>query len=341
MSNVLQTFNNISYSKSVLENGEISLDISVSNERFSRVSDEVFKRLAPSVEISGFRAGKAPKNLIIAKLGASFYEEILKEIMPSCTMEVIKREELTPLTQLSYQVKKIAEGSGVEYNAKFTSFPEFKLPDFKKIKVTKDIITIDEKEIDNVLEKMSEEQKKKKKDFKMDDQWAASLNIGVKSVSELKDKIKIELEKQKKTNVENKYILDIIAQIAKLADLQIPQILVDSDLASKEEEYKQRITQLGLKVEDFLRNQKTTMDEVKKGWVSESKEKLTAEIILMKIAKEYNVTVDPSEVDAEISKIQDEKLKSQYQEVENRNYLQSVLIRQKIIQKLISLVEEK
>ncbi|MBU0976666.1 trigger factor family protein, partial [Patescibacteria group bacterium] len=60
MGSVLQTFNNISYSKENLEDGRLKINIEIENERFQVVKQKVYDKLAKEVTIEGFRPGKAP-----------------------------------------------------------------------------------------------------------------------------------------------------------------------------------------------------------------------------------------------------------------------------------------
>lgn len=349
MSGILQTFNNISYSKERLEDGRLKLNVEIANERFETVKESVYERLASSVKLAGFRPGKAPKNLIEAQLGPTLFEETLGKLLPECTVEIIKRENLMPLDQIAYKVEKVAAGEGVKYSAVFTTFPEFKLPDISQIQVEKKKVEVSEEEIEKVVEQMFEDQQKKEKEGakkaktsqrgKADDNWAASLNIGVKNLKELRKKVKGELTRQKETMEKNRYVGEIIKKVGEKSKFDIPKMLIDQEVEKRERQYKSRIENLGMKVEDFLRNQKTTLEELKKGWQKEAEEALRAEIILMQVAKDHNIEVEEKEVNGQINAIKDENLKKQYQTDQARRYITGVLLRQKVIKKILELVK--
>jgi FKBP-type peptidyl-prolyl cis-trans isomerase (trigger factor) len=365
MSGVLQTFNNLSYSKEKLDDGKIQLSIEVENSRFETAKDKVYNRLAPTVEVQGFRPGKAPKNAIVAKLGANLFEQTINELIPEATLEIIKREKLMPLDRISYKLEKVAEGSGVKYSATFTVFPEFKLPDLKKIKVEKNEAKVKDEEVGNVIKQMFEDSKQKQtkenksetkgkqketkgnektgkqkaNKQKMDDAWAASLNFNVKTLKELEEKIKGELKRQKESMEQNRFVSEVMKQIAEKSKLEVPSTMIDQEVARREAEYKQRIENLGMKVEDFLRNQKTSMEELRKGWKKEALEAIKAEIILIKIANEHDIKVEKDEMQKQIDAIKDEKLKAQYSSPQAQRYLQTVMLRQKVVKKIMELMK--
>lgn len=345
MSGVVQTFNNLTYSKEKIEGGRVKLSVEIANERFELAKNKVYERLAPSVTITGFRPGKAPRNLTEAQLGPTLYEETLGALLPECTFEILKREKITPLDQIAYNIEKVAAGSGVKYSAVFTVFPEFKLPDLKKIKVEKKKVEVTKEDIEKVVKQMFDESQKKaredqKKDEKpnMDDKWAASLNLGVKNLSELRAKVSEELKRQKELVEQNRYIGEVLDEIVKSSKFDIPEVLINQEVARREKQYKTRIENLGMKVEDFLRNQKTTLEELQKNWKKEASKAIVSEIVLMQIAREYNIKVEDKEVEAQIEAIKDEKLKKQYQTPQAQRYILSVLLRQKIVAKILELV---
>lgn len=344
MSGVIQTFNSLNYSKEKIEGGRIKLNIEIANERFETVKNSVYERLAPTVNISGFRPGKAPQNLIEAQLGPALFEETLGKLLPECTLDIIKRENLTPLDQIAYSVEKVASGEGVKFSAVFTTFPEFKLPDLSKIKIEKKEVTLSDEEMEKVLEQMAADKAKTegkgkvtKTKQKIDDRWAASLNLGVKNLKELKEKVKVELRRQKEMVEQNRYLSELLKIIAEKSSFDIPASLVEQEVARREQQYKARIENLGMKVEDFLRNQKTSMDELKKSWQKEAEEAIRSEVILMQIAKEHNIKVEEKEIDEQINAIRDEKLKAQYKGASARRYIASIVLKQKIVKKLLEL----
>jgi trigger factor len=57
-----------------LEKNQVKLTIEVEKERLEKVSDDVYKKLAPSVKVAGFRPGKAPKDMVIKELGQQRFE---------------------------------------------------------------------------------------------------------------------------------------------------------------------------------------------------------------------------------------------------------------------------
>lgn len=347
MAGILQTLNGVNYSKESLENGKLKISIEITNDRFESAKERVYSRLAPTINIPGFRPGQAPKNLITAQLGPTLFEETLGELIPQATLEIIRKEDLIPLDQIEYKVEKVAEGTGVTYSATFSTFPEFDLPDLKNINVEKKPTDVTEEEIEKVINQMFEDSKKAGGEDKVaassapDDAWAATLNLGTKTLVELKDKIKEELKRQKDLMEQNRYVDEVIKQITEKTKFDLPSQMIDKEVERRRKMYSDRIERLGMKVEDFLKSQNTTFEELEKGWKKEADESIRAEIILMRLVKKYDVKVDESEVEEQINAVQDENMRKQYESLAGRQQIQTILLRQKVIKKLLEEVEQK
>ena len=107
--------------------------------------------------ISGFRKGKAPRNVIIAKYGKNIHTDTLGFLINRSLAEVLSEKDLHPASP--HQISIVDEGStetDLQYNVEFEIYPEFKLKNI-------DEITIDEPDVnissDDVMDVISNIQK--------------------------------------------------------------------------------------------------------------------------------------------------------------------------------------
>ena len=339
---------NYTYEVAKQDDSKVRLNVKVKADFFKEEKEAAYKRLKDAVEIKGFRPGKGPRNLIEAKLGAKLFEETINQIFPKVTIEILKKEKLNPLTQLQYHLEKVSDADGLEYHVEFESMPEIKLPDFSKFKVTKEKVEVTKEEVTKVIEDMfarsqkapaakdekgkKTEKKTEKKTAKPDDKWASTLGIpNVKVMDDLELEVEKQVKNQKETQAEEKYKAELIDQAVEKAGIKPPASLVARELESREKNYKQRIENIGLKFEDFLKNKKISMDELKKDWENDAKKRICREILLIEVAKKNDFRVTKEEIEKEIGVIQDPATKAQYDNERGRNYIATVLIQQKAI----------
>ena len=163
------------------------------------------------------------------------------------------------------------------------------------------------------------------------DQRVKSLGVGLNTVEELKNILRKQLMDQKKSLAVNKQVQEVIDKVIKDAKISAPAKLVDQEVHKKEHNYGHRIEQLGLKVEDFLKTQNKTLEELRKGWREEAERQIQTDLLLFEIAKVNKLKVENEEVTSEITAITDEKLKAQYDTYDGRAYVSGIILQQKAL----------
>lgn len=330
-----------SFKTQIGQDQNVTIEITVNGDKFKQVKEKTFATLSKEVHIQGFRKGHAPKALVESKLGPDLFEKTLNKLLPEITVAVLEEEKLDPITQVKYEVKKVSD-EGVEYSASFVRYPEIKLANFKKIKPQELKYAVDDKEVAEEVSrilKMYQQQNKDNDNGKvlvMTDEIVQSLKIGLKTKAELEDMLRKQLEHNKKHAAENEQMADIVKQAIELSSIDAPKQLVEAEVLRREADYTSRIEQLGLKLDDFLKSQKTTLDDLKQGWTRESQERIKSELLLAQIAREQKLTVANEEVEKELNSMTDSKLKEQYDNFEGRRYITSLLLQQKSLQWLRS-----
>jgi len=348
---------NYTYEVEKLTDTKFKISVKVKKEFFAENREKAFNKLAKNVEVKGFRPGKAPKNVVEAKLGAQIYEETINTLFPQIAVEIVNGEKLNPVGQLEYHLEKVSDEDGLQYHFEFEGIAPIKLPEFSKLKVKKDKAEVSAKEVDAVIEDMLKREENNGKDDKKDDKkdekkenekkkeatddWAKGLKIdGVETVKALKDVVKEQLKHQKEHMADDKYNAELIDLAVEKASIKVPEVLVEKELKSREEGYKKRIEELGLEYETFLKTKDVKIEDLKKDWKEESIKRIGREILLVEVAKQNEMKVNKEEIEAELAVIQDPKLKAQYDTDQGRNFIASVIIQQKAVKHIKDQVKD-
>lgn len=128
--------------KVTLPKSQIKLNIILPPEIMRGYFATVYDKLAPSVNIKGFRPGKAPKNLTIMEIGENrFNSEIIDMALSESYGQVLKQEKIVPVAPPKVEIKKMvdltSDTAEIEYTAVVDILPEVEVGDYKKIKVKK------------------------------------------------------------------------------------------------------------------------------------------------------------------------------------------------------------
>lgn len=135
--------------------GSATLKLVVKLKDHQAAYQQVLKRAASSVELPGFRKGKAPISMIERKLDKSrLYSQVIELVLPPVYAAAVKKANLTPLTEPQITPLKMQEGKDWEFEAKIASTPEVKLGKYRE-------------EIKKALAKAKKSKEKKDKDWEL------------------------------------------------------------------------------------------------------------------------------------------------------------------------------
>ena len=144
-----------------LQKNQMELVIEVSSEEIKSNLEAAAQRLSKQIKIEGFRPGKAPYDIVKAKVGeAAILEGALEDIVQKTYNQAIKDEHLVTVGPPKIEVEKAAPGNPIVYRATISLLPELKMADLKSVKVKRKKVEVTEEKIDKTIEELRKMQKK-------------------------------------------------------------------------------------------------------------------------------------------------------------------------------------
>lgn len=135
----------------------VKLTVEVPFEELQGEIDQAYKALAQQVTIPGFRKGKAPRQLIDARIGRGpVLEQVVNDMLPTRYQQACEENELIVLGQPTIEITKLEDGELVEFTAEVDVRPEITVPDFSAIEVTVDPIKADDEAVDAEIDRLRE-----------------------------------------------------------------------------------------------------------------------------------------------------------------------------------------
>ena len=120
--------------------------------------------------------------------------------------------------------------------------------------------------------------------------------------------------------------------------VELPDILIEDELNRMLVSLQRRVADMGLLLEDYLKNQNKTLEQLKTEWRAQAEKNVRMELGLAEIAKMENVVISDQELQAEVDKIQDERVKRQFEAQEPRMHLRHALRQTRTLNLLKTLV---
>lgn len=124
----------------------------------SRVHDRL-SEIGKTIKIPGFRPGKVPLPFLKQRYGQSVLGEVLDVAVNDSSKKAIEDNKLRPALQPKVEVTKFEDGSDLEFNMAVELLPEFEPADMAGIAVTKPVVAVDDKAVDEAIQRIADGRK--------------------------------------------------------------------------------------------------------------------------------------------------------------------------------------
>jgi len=136
----------------------------------------------------------------------------------------------------------------------------------------------------------------------LNDEFAKKVG-NFENLAKLKETLADNLALEKEHKEKDVWRAKILESIAKKSTMELPEVLVKTELDRMIEEFKSNVSQMGLDFGEYLKKLKKTEDELKKEWETKAEERSRAGLVLSEIAKREKIAVADEEIEGEITKM--------------------------------------
>ena len=145
---------------------------------------------------------------------------------------------------------------------------------------------------------------KEKLERKFDKELFEDLNIeGVDSKEKLEKHIKEDIAAQKEMEVENKYVDELLAAVAKNVEVDIPEEMVEEEIDRLIHKFEEQIKMQGINLEMYYEFTKTTEKDLRAQMEKDAYNHVLYRLMLEEILETEKVKVDAKEVDKEVAEM--------------------------------------
>jgi trigger factor len=131
---------------------EIELDIEA--DEVMKEFERIVTQFSSRAKIPGFRPGKVPRDIVKQRFYPEIKESLINSLVPKALSTELKTQNLNPVGMPVVNDLHFKEGQPLHLKAQFEVWPEFNLPEYKKIKVKNKNISVTDQEINQSLEEL-------------------------------------------------------------------------------------------------------------------------------------------------------------------------------------------
>lgn len=345
-----------------LPKSEVEMEISLPSDFLASARKKALHNLGASMEIQGFRKGHVPENIIIEKVGeAEILEEAANILLKEHFPKIILQEKFDIIGRPKISITKLAIGNPVEFKAIFAILPGFELPDYRAIarssiagaKLDKKDSEATDKEIEEVLLQIRKNKahidyhknnhggknhdhtrldlEKEENLPPLDDELARAAG-NFKSLDELKEKVRENIVEEKKHRAAEKKRAAIMEGLIKETKIDLPEILIESEVEKSLAQMKDDVVRSGVKFEDYLAHIKKSEGDLKKDLKESSEKKAKIQLIFNKIAEQEKLEPNKEILEQEVKHIMEHYKDAS--ETSARIYVATILLNQEVLKLL-------
>ena len=133
------------------EKSTVELTIQVEAEAFEAALQRAYLKNRKSMNVPGFRKGKAPRKIIEGMYGSGvFYEDAINDLYPAAYDEAVKEQGLDDVGYPKMEIVEVGK-EGFTFKALASVRPEAKLGEYKGLTAPKEEVKVTEKDIDEEI----------------------------------------------------------------------------------------------------------------------------------------------------------------------------------------------
>ena len=285
-----------------LPKATIKLEVTIPVDKVKQAYQEAFDEIVKNAELPGFRKGTAPVDMVKEKTDTGkIYGEIINNLLEKYYPQAIKENMIVPVANPKVEIKEFDIDKDMQFTATVAVKPEIKIGDYKRA-------------LKESYDKRLAEAKK--------------LNEKKLKAGEKIDEIHVHLSSN-----------EVIDALIKTSELEVSDLLIEEETDRMMARLVDQAQTIGLSLDQYLKAQNKTSEELKKTYSISAEKNLKAEFLMSQLVKEENIEVTDEEIkevyaaSGEVNV--DEMLKDDMQ----KWYIKSILQKNKLISKIAEEIE--
>ena len=119
-----------------LEGNKVKLSVNVDEAEFDKDIDAAFRKIAREVRLPGFRAGKAPRRVLEARIGvAPAREQALRDSIPQYLAKAVREHDVDLIASPEVEITAGEEEGPIGFDATCEVRPEITVPGYDGLRV--------------------------------------------------------------------------------------------------------------------------------------------------------------------------------------------------------------
>lgn len=138
------------------EGNKVRLSVEIDEAEIDQALDKVVARLSREVRVPGFRPGKVPRKVIVARMGgaSAFRGEAIREVLLDFYAQAVVDTDVDPIDQPDIDITAGEEAGPVSFDAVVMVRPTVAIPGYRGLVVTLPDLEVTDEEVDKQIDRL-------------------------------------------------------------------------------------------------------------------------------------------------------------------------------------------
>jgi len=178
----------------------------------------------------------------------------------------------------------------------------------------------------------------------LNDEFAKGLGK-FEGVENLKENIKKGMTMEKEGKAKEKFRSELIDQVVEKSTVEIPEVLIESELNNMINEFKNNVTQTGIKLEDYLKSVNTNLEKLKIEWRSMAEKRTKTGLVMREISTQEEIKISDEEIEQKVNETlksypNEEDLRKNMDLEKFKDHMAGVIMNEKVFEILEEIAEK-
>ncbi len=135
---------------------ERHVTVTIAREDIERYLDDAYSELMPKAEVPGFRAGRAPRKLVENRFKKEIGEQIKGSLLMDSLGQISEEQSFTAISEpeIDLDAVELPDDGPMTFEFSIEVRPEFDLPEWRGLEVTRPVRDFTDDDVDQQLEQM-------------------------------------------------------------------------------------------------------------------------------------------------------------------------------------------
>ncbi len=178
----------------------------------------------------------------------------------------------------------------------------------------------------------------------INDEFAKSLGK-FEDLDSLKKSIREGITAEEENKAKEALKSKLIDQVSERSTVEIPEIMIESEIENMLNEFKNNVSQTGIKFEDYLQNVNTNIEKLKTEWKELAEKRVKTGLVMREIALKEKIKVGNDEIEQRVNDTlkhypNEEEVRKNIDIEKFKNHVASIMVNERVFEILGKIAEE-